>query len=131
METQISHRALLQHDGFSDLEHTTKILVRPSPACIHDDGAHPLGILDPYDLPDCTAGRMADQMRAVDTERVHDAEGVGGHALDAVLHLLMGTRAGTAVIVDDHLEMRAQWADLRLPIAASTAKAISAHHIHW
>lgn len=80
-------------------------------------------MLDAKDLPNRAAGRMADEVRAVDAEGIHDFQRISGHALDAVFHLLV--RAGTCatMVVDDYREMLAQRADLRLPIAAGPAKA--------
>ena len=66
---------------------------------------------------------MADDMRLLDAELVHEAQDVVGHALDRVGTAVPVALADTPVIVEDDLELAREGRDLVLPVGRRAAEA--------
>ena len=68
------------------------------------------------------AGRMADVVRAGDTQRVHQLHGVIGHLPDGIVDARQRAAAGAAMIVQDDGEVPRESRDMRLPEARDAAE---------
>ena len=72
-------------------------------------------MLDREHLSDGPAGGVADEVRGLDAQRVHQLDDVAGHLLDGVRDARVGALAGAPVIVDDGPEVAPEVRDLGSP----------------
>ena len=66
-------------------------------------------------LTDGPAGRMADEVRRLDPERVHETQNVVRHLLHGVRDARVRALARAPVIVDDDVEVAGEIGDLGAP----------------
>ena len=70
---------------------------------------------------------MADPVGALDTELVHQADGIGRHLVDRIVDLRIGALPATAVIVDDGAVAVRKGRDLLKPDRPAAAEAGHEH----
>src|SRR6185437_6221308 len=83
----------------------------------------PLRMFEGQDLRYRPAGRVADDMRFVDAEGVHQLHDVLRHALDGIGDPAVVALTDAAVVVQHHLEALGEGGNLIAPIGAVAAQA--------
>jgi len=73
-------------------------------------------------LADRAAGGMADDMRSIDIEMIHEGEHVIGHLIDGVSDRRSGALARAAVVVNDDAIRCRKCCNIRQPVIAETAE---------
>ncbi len=104
-----------QQDVLAQPEQPPEIGVRLGPGRRQDDAGEPLRVLDRQDLGDRAAGRMADDMGALDFEGVHQPNHIGRHAVDGKAAARQIALPDAAMVVGDDVEILGEGSDLILP----------------
>jgi hypothetical protein len=84
---------------------------------------HALRLLDRQRLTDRTAGRQADDMSALDAERIHEACKLSGHLIDREHALALVALPRTALGRTNYPVFRREGGDLRLPVARDAVES--------
>ena len=80
------------------------------------------------DLRDGTAGRMADDVGALDLQRIHQADHIGRHAVDRKAAARRVALPDAAMIMGYDVELARESRDLLLPKRGKTAQSSDKQH---
>ena len=116
-----------QQDVLAQPEQPAEIGVGLGPARRQHDAGEPLWVLDREDLRDRAAGRMADDMRPLDLQRIHQPDHVGRHAVDGKAAARQVALADPAMVVGDDVEGLGEGGDLVVPERGKPAQPRHEH----